>query len=76
MNATIETMIAGVDSEKARATRELFKAQDATRQALGQVQETSRELRERIDEARAHGLGRYSYAADHAMPRLPPAASL
>jgi hypothetical protein len=80
MNATVETTTAGVESERTRATRELFKAQDATRQALGQVKETSRELREKIDEAKAH-IGtpppRHTpVATDQGVPRLPPAAPL
>ena len=80
MNAMVETITDGVESEKVRAMRELFKAQDATRQALGQVKETSRELREKIDEAKAH-IGtpppRHTLlATDQDMLRLPPAAPL
>jgi hypothetical protein len=74
MNAT-STAIAAVESERSRALRELFKAEVATVQALVQIKATSRELRERIDEASplvdaAEG-HRSLVVALQAMPRLP-----
>jgi hypothetical protein len=73
MDATVKTIITGVESEKARAAREFFKAQVATRQALGDLRTTSRELREHIDEANAHigaPTGHPRVSADKAMPYL------
>ncbi len=43
----VAAKIAGAGSAKARMTRALSKAQDARRQTLGQVKQTSRELREK-----------------------------
>jgi hypothetical protein len=80
MDPTGKTIIAGVESEKARAAREFFKAQVATRQAVGELRATSRELREHIDEANAHiGAldGHPRIVADNkTLPRLPPAVPL
>lgn len=73
IDPTVKTIIAGVESEKARAAREFFKAQVATRQALGDLRTTSRELREHIDEANAHigaPTGHPRVSADKAMPYL------
>jgi hypothetical protein len=44
----------GTETEKARAVRELDKAEVATREAIDELKQTSRELMERIEEARAH----------------------
>ena len=71
----------GIETEKARAVRELDKAEVATREAIDDLKQTSRELMERIAEARAH-IG-VSSEDDEAAPisvdpfslRLPLAAS-
>jgi hypothetical protein len=71
----------GIETEKARAVRELDKAEVATREAIDDLKQTSRELMERIEEARAH-IG-VSSEDDEAAPisvdpfrlRLPLAAS-
>jgi phage-related minor tail protein len=71
-----------VQVEKARAARELDKAEAATYEAIDGLKQTSRELMERIEEARAH-IG-VSAEDDEAAPisvdpfrlRLPMAASL
>jgi hypothetical protein len=74
MGAMTEAMSA-VESERSRALRELFKAEVATVQALVQIKATSRELRERIDEASPFvdaAEGQRSLAgALYVMPRLP-----
>jgi len=44
----------GVQAEKARAVRELDKAEVATHEAIDGLKQTARELMERIEEARAH----------------------
>jgi hypothetical protein len=72
----------GIETEKARAVRELDKAEVATREAIDDLKQTSRELMERIEEARAH-IG-VSSEDDEAAPisvdpfrlRLPLAAAL
>jgi hypothetical protein len=74
--------VKGVQVEKARAARELDKAEVATHEALDELKETARELAEKIEEARAH-IG-VSAEDDEAAPistdpaklRLPLAASL
>jgi hypothetical protein len=53
------------------ATRGLLRAQVATLKALGEVENTSRVLLERIGEARHQGLPRHSFATTGTMPRLP-----
>ena len=74
--------IRGVQAEKARAERELDKAGNATHEAIDDLKVASRDLMERIEEARAH-IG-VSSEDDEAAPisvdpfrlRLPMAASL
>jgi hypothetical protein len=72
------TIVPSVEVEKARAARELSKAQVATNQALRSVRETCRELQEHIGEANAHAApGEHRHPApDPPMPRLPPASPL
>jgi hypothetical protein len=71
-----------VRATEARAARELDRAELATREAIGELKETSRELTERIEEARAHiGVSAEDGEAtrilvDPFKPRLPLAASL
>ena len=73
------TLIAGVESEEGRATRELLKARVATRRALGEIRKTSRELRTKTGEANAR-IGTPAehspVAANPTMPHLPPASPL
>ena len=74
--------VKGVRAEKARAARELDKAEVATHEALDDLKQTARELMEKIEEARAH-IGVSSeddeacpISVDPFRPRLPLAASL
>jgi hypothetical protein len=65
------------DLKEAGAARQLLKAEVATREALDEVRETSRALRQRISEARAHrSSARRAFAVDRSMPRLPRAVPL
>ena len=74
--------VKGVQAAKARAVCELDKAEVATHEALDELKQTTRELTEKIEEARAH-IG-VSAEDDEAAPistdpaklRLPLAASL
>jgi hypothetical protein len=74
--------VRGVRAAEARAARELDRAELATHEAIGELKETSRELTERIEEARAHiGVSAEDGEAtpilvDPFKPRLPLAASL
>ena len=74
--------LVGVQTEKARASRELDNAEVATQEAIDDLKQTARELMERIEEARAH-IGVSSeddeaapISVDPFRPRLPLAASL
>jgi hypothetical protein len=74
--------LVGVQTEKARAARELDNAEVATQEAIDDLKQTARELMERIEEARAH-IGVSSeddeaapISVDPFRPRLPLAASL
>ena len=72
----------GVQVEKARAARELDKAEIATHEAIDGLKQTARELMERIEDARSHiGVSATDDEAapisvDPFRPRLPLAASL
>jgi hypothetical protein len=61
---------------QAEIERQFLRAQVATRHAVDEIKETSRILRKRTAEVRAHSLGGRSFTVDWTVPCLPRAGTL
>jgi hypothetical protein len=61
---------------QAEIERQFLRAQVATRLAVDEIKETSRILRKRTTEVRAHSFGGRPFTVDWTVPRLPRAGTL